>query len=207
MKSRYPISLLVVGLVVFGAISSAWSQDCCKRVYRPPIKASCGYDSCKPCCSNPVIELLKGIDCALQRLLPCPKSCCKTACDAKPMQKVKAPSCGCGVPTAPGAMVPSPDPFTDDEAELQTPPVPALEAKHTPDEFKVARRASHSAPSRVSSNFPQRFKPMNASPLSKALVGQKPIVDKDAAPTAEDEVEKGKRPLFRSVRLAEFVLP
>ncbi len=204
MKSQYPISLFVVGLLVFGATSSAWSQDCCKRVYRPPLKVSYGYDSCKTCCSNPVIELLKGIDCTLQRLLPCPKSCCKTACDAKLMPKAK-PSCGCGVPAAPGLMEPSPDPFMDDE--LQPPPVPAIEAKHTPEDFKVARRTSHSAPSRASSNLPQRFKPVNASPLSKALVGQKPVVDKDAATAAEDEVEKGRRPLFKSVRLAEFVLP
>lgn len=207
MKSRYPISLLVIGFFAFSVTSGAWSQDCCKRVYRPPIKASCGYDSCKPCCSNPVIELLKGIDCALQGLLPCRRSCCKTTFGAKPMQKSKAPSCGCGVPAAPGPMVPAPDPFMDDEVELRAPPVPAIEAKHTPYESKVARRASHSAPLRASSNSPQRFKPMNASPLSKALVGQKPVVNKDATTAAEDEVEKAKRPLFKSVRLAEFVLP
>lgn len=210
MKSRCPVSLFIVGLLMFGTATIAWSQDCCKRVYRPPCKVACGYDSCRPCCPNPLIEVLKEIDCALQSLLPCRRSCGKTACDAKPTYKAK-PTCGCGVPLAPVPSEPSPDPFMDDD--LQPPPIPISEAKHVPNDSRATRRATHSPAARAGSIIPQRFKPTEALPLPKTVSLQKPVIDKDATGSTASEtkgknaVVKGKRPLLKSVRLAEFVLP
>lgn len=204
MISRYPVWSLVVGLVMFGATASAWSQDCCKRVYRPSCKVSCGKTSCRPCRPNPLIDVLTKIDCALQRLLPCPKSCCKTACDAKPPQKVK-PTCGCGAPLVPVPPEPSPDPFTDDE--LEAPPVPTVDAKHTIRDAKVARRTGPSPTASASSISPRHFRPMNALPLPRTVSGQKSVLRKDDATDPNSDAGKGRRPLIKSVRLAEFVIP
>lgn len=231
MKPRYPALLSVVTLLMFGLSTNAWSQSCCQRVFRPTCKTckapapklptckvSCGYNSCKSCCANPLVDLLKRVDGALQRLLPCPKSCCKTACDAKPTYakpifKAK-PTCGCGVPLVPLPSVPGEtDPFRDDVEELQPPPVPTTEASHTPGDSKVARRSGHGSPTRAISISPERFRPMNALPLRTISTRQKSVLAEDASPesatssTTNSSESKKRRPLLKSVRLAEFVLP
>ena len=226
MKSKHFASLLVVGLFVFGASASAWCQDCCKRSYTPSCKVATKCDSCRPCFANPLVDALQRIDCALQRLLPCRKSCCKTGCDvksscynkspslygkrarcAKPSCDAK-PSCGCG---AVGVPIPSEageaDPFTDDE--LEPPPIPTVETGHsTQGDSKVARRASPTPAVKATSSSPQRFRPVNASPLPRTVSGQKSALRREGATgsTAKRDEDKKKRALIDPVRLAEFVL-
>jgi len=233
MKTKHFASLLVVGLFVIGASASTWGQDCCKRSYAPSCKVATKCDSCRPCLANPLVDVLQRIDCALQRLLPCRKSCCKTGCDvksscyskspslygkrafygkrarcAKPSCDAK-PSCGCG---AVGVPIPSEageaDPFTDDE--LEAPPIPTVETGHTTQgDSKVARRPSPTRAAKAASSSPQRFRPVNASPLPRTVSGNKPVVRRESATesTAKGTTDKKKRALIDPVRLAKFVLP
>jgi hypothetical protein len=172
-------------------------------------KAPCGSKSCRPRCFTPLVDLLKGIDCALQRLLPCPKRCCKTACDAKPSYHAK-PTCGCGAPLTP---VPpeanGDDPFVDDE--LQPPPIPATEARYRSSDFKAALRGSNAPSAETAGISPQRFRPMNASPLPRTVLGQKSVLHRNGSTAstvgATGDADEERKPLLRSVRLAEFALP
>ncbi len=231
MKSKHFASLMVVGLLVLGASASAWSQDCCKRSYAPSCKVATKCDSCRPCLANPLVDVLQRIDCALQRLLPCRKSCCKTGCDVKSSCYSKSPalygkrafygkrvrcaksscdakpSCGCGAGAIPvPAGTGEEDPFTDDE--LEAPPVPTVETAHAQGESKVARRASPTPAVKATSSSPQRFRPVNASPLPRTVSGQKSALRREGATgsTAKRNEDKKKRALIDPVRLAEFVL-
>ncbi len=187
MKSHYLAPVLTIGLLLFGANTLAWSQ---MRLVGPQQRShipSCGCDvdrdcSCRPTCSAPpkcdvcqpcrpqlLVRLLSRIDCALQRILPCPRCCRKPSCCSEP-------ACGCGAVMAPPLPRPEPeaeplqdnDPFTDDQ--LEPPPVPAAEAGYVAGK-PVTTRRNEAEPTAKTSNqkSPLRFLPVDAAPL-KGLI-------------------------------------
>lgn len=183
MRSYYLAPVLTIGFLLFGVDAVAWSQmrfvgrgmfgKECWTPHQRPTTELCGCDDktgcdvCQPRRRPLLARFFVRIDCALQRILPCPTCCRESSCDAKP-------TCGCGTGgTAPPLEVElepleDEDPFEDDD--LIPPPVPAEEAGYVAGKPVVLRRDQEQATAEAAEDeSPKRFQPVNASPLKRLL--------------------------------------